>query len=299
MTQQNMVIDGANGRVAVYSGPQSDAIEADPTTDLSKVTFHSDLDYIGFKRVRKTHTIAATSGSAFNMVRVDLGAHGKAFTPITFAILRGWINGDGTAVDIPLGGGVLLDFYGERPDDTGLMDYEAATGHTDKWSRSTLTFFRATNFDNSWQQKSLLVGAGANDTDLFLWYEQTVRVFSDSASYPAFALTIDFYVGDRSIDGSSGDAAPSDLFFSDAGETIIESTRLTVSGSTTGVFDTANGYFHRDDVSPDLSVAVSDAVLLNSTRTHIDYGPNWTYTLTDADVTADPIPTITRVGVAF
>jgi hypothetical protein len=312
MTQQNLIIDGANGRVALYSGPQSDAIEADPFTDLSKVTFHSDLDYIGFTKITKTYTIPATSGGVFRMERIDLGAHGKAFTPICFAVLRGWNNGDGNPVDLPLAGGVLLDFYGERPDDSGTFEYEQSiqSSNIDRWQR-TGNPTRSTYFDDAWDQKSLLVGAGADGSNLFLWYEQAVwPQGGDGASYPALALTIDFFVGDRSIDGSSGEAAPSALFEDDATTGVVmSSTRLTASGTTDGGFDSDRYYFHADDTDPLFPVATSNAVEFSSggtspniyTRDAFYYGPDWSFDIRlksgSPTIPAAPVPTIKGLSV--
>lgn len=302
-----MVMVAKKDFVIVYDGPRDTDFETDPSADLARVTFDSRLDYIGFKQVRQTFTVPAVTGSFFNMERVNLVEHQKGFTPITFAILRGWPNGDATPVDLPLGGGVLLDFYGQRPGNSGTLTYQAAANHTDRWSGN---FARITSFDSSWAQKSLLVGAGANETHLFLWYEQAVRDVGVDANYPAFDMTIDFYVGDRSDDGVTGDAAPSNQFRNNKNATIIKGTRLTTGGSTDGIFDTANRYFHRDDVTPELPVPVSNASLFDSGGTFpntyqrfmLDYGPNWRFDITQRVQGTPTIPTAqipSRVGLSF
>lgn len=308
MTQQNLVVDGKKGLVAVYSGPIDSDVEDNPLNHLDKTTFNSKLDYIGFTKITKTYTIPAASSAKFAMERINLGAHGKGFTPICFAVLKGWLNGDGNAVDLPLGGGVLLDFYGQRPGDSGVLDYEGTT--TDRWSRSGPTLVRNTSFDNAWQEKSLLVGAGADGSNLFLWYEQCVNPQGgDGASYPAFALTIDFYVGDRSIDGSTGDPAPSALFVDEPTGVQMSSTRITATGTTDGGFDTDKRFFHADDTDPLLPVITSDAVDFSNggsspnlySRDAIYYGDNWSFDLKvksgSPTIPAVTVPTVKGLSV--
>lgn len=283
MTQQNLVIDGPNGRVAIYEGPQSDAIEADPLTDLSKVTFHTGLGYVGFQRVRKTYTVPAVSQNNYVNERINLGAHGKGFTPIVFAILRGWVNGDGTPVDLPICGGLMLDFYGQRPGDTGTFKYAAPVNTFDRWTAGWPSN-GATSYDNSWNQKAWLLGAGADGSDLFVWYEQATWN-ETGATYPATTLTMDFYVGNRSVDGVGGDAAPDALFDSSAAATTIQSTRLTVSGSEAEPFSSANSYLHADASNPDIAIPVSQAFLFGRTAAGaaftehfaIKASPQWLY----------------------
>jgi hypothetical protein len=308
MTQQNLRARASTGTVTIYSGAEDTALEANPMSDLSRVTFSSKLDYIGFTKITKTYTIPATSGAVFRMERINLGAHGKAFTPICFAVLRGWNNGNGTPVDLPLAGGVLLDFYGERPNNAGLLEHESGT--SDRWRRTNHPG-RNTSFNDAWDQKSLLVGAGANGSNLFLWYEQAVvPQGGDGASYPALALTIDFYVGDRSIDGSSGDAAPSALFADDqAAGVVMSTTRLTATGTTDGGFDSDRYYFHSDVSDPLFPVVLSNAVSFANggtspnvySRDAIVYGPDWAFDLRfklgSISIPAAPSPTF--LGISF
>jgi len=309
MTQQNLIIDADKGLVAIYSGPESADVEDNPLNHLDKTTFNSKLAYVGFEKVTKTYTIPATSGGIFRMERLNFGAHGKAFAPVCLPMLRGWNNGDGNPVDLPLVGGMLLDFYGQRPDDSGVLDYEGTS--QDRWSRNPAnTFRRVTSFDDTWQEKSLLVGAGADDTNLFLWYEQAVTPEGgDGASYPAFTLTIDFYVGDQSVDGTTGDALPPQLFDSQQTGVVMSASRLSASGSGDGAFDSNRQYFHAESVDPLFPIVTSDAIDFSTggtvpniySRRAITFGPDWIYDLKSisGSPTVPALGSPTVQGVSF
>lgn len=307
MTQQNLVKDGKKGFVAIYEGPIDPAVEDNPIDHLDKLTFHSDLDYIGLPRVRKTYTLPAVSGSYFKSETVNLGPHGKPFTPIILAVLRDWDNGDGNPVDLPIGGGIDLDFYGQRPGASGTFTYRSAADHTDRWSGF---FGRNTGYNDAWTQKLLNISVGVDGTNLLLNYEQAVRDNTPGAGYPAFPLTIDFYVGDRGVDGSSGDPAPNSLVLETADRLLVQTNRLTASGTVAGGFDSYNNYLHRDDVSPDFPIAVSDAVLFDSgvsginayRRFAMSFRPNWSFDVTEKvqrtpTIPSPPVPA--RVGLAL
>lgn len=307
MTQKNLVKDGQKGIVALYSGAIDPDVEDNPRDHLDKLTFHSDLDYIGPQQVRKTYTLPAVSGSYFKTERVSLGAHCKSFTPIIYAVLRGWLNSNGNSVDLPIGGGIDLDFYGQRPDDSGVFTFRSTAGHTDRWSGN---FGRNTGYDNGWTQKLLNISVGVDGTNLFLQYEQAVRDNTPGAGYPAIPLTIDFFVGDRGIDVESGDAAPNSLIIETADRVLVQTKRLTASGTVAGGYDSNNKQLHRDDVNPDFPIAVSDAVLFDSAvsglnsyrRSALSFRPNWSFDVTEK-VTGTPVvptpPVPTRVGLAF
>lgn len=226
MAQQNMVIDGANGRVAVYSGPQSDDIEADPMADISKVTYHSDLDNIGFHKVSASIPVALGSASAFQRFSISAYTHGLAYTPVFFAVLRNWPDGDGVGRSIPLGGGTLLDCFGQRPPTAGSYDINLG-------SLASLP-----------DEKALIAGATADSTEVKFW----VQLYkSGSASYSDTTFELDFYIGDRSIDGDLGDSAPDAIFDSGIDEignftTVISSARIGVSGSSNTSFSVDKHY---------------------------------------------------------
>lgn len=299
MTRINGVLDPSRGLFAVYSGPESEEVEDNPLDHLDKTFFNTLLDYIGYTIVRKTYTIPSLPGSGFRTDRIDLGAHGKAFTPICEVILRDWPNGDGTLVDRSITGGELLDLYGQRPGDSGILDYEGNT--VDRWSRSGPVFRRTTYYDDSWTQKSLLVGAGADGDNLFLWYEQcVVENDNDGANYPAITLTLDFLVGERAVDGITGDAAPDDVIAGTETSIVMTTQRLTVNGPVSGRYDSANTYLHMDDVDPLISTPITNAVDFSNggtwpniySRDAVIFDEKWAYDI--KSVTGTPaIPGLT------
>lgn len=75
------------GRVAIYTGPQSDAIEADPHADISKVKFHTALPYVVISKVIEgTVTLEATGYDAVAKRIYNIHAHGFDFTPFIIGV---------------------------------------------------------------------------------------------------------------------------------------------------------------------------------------------------------------------
>ncbi len=275
------VADGKNRRVSAYTGPRDEALEANPNLDLSRIRFHSDFDYIGFTKVSVEYT-APANGGGFRSIRAPVGAHNKGFTPIVFAILRDWPNGQGTPVDLPLGGGVLIDWFGQRPRDNGEFTWSNGYLIYDRWSTAAGTFRRQTTFNNSWSQKAWTLGATADDTNIMLWYEQTVF----DGSYPATTFNVDFFVGDRSIDGVAGDGAPNGVLRAEGPSVSLSSSRITAGGLAGGQFNSNRHYFYDDTVSPELPLP-SNGQATRFDRTASDgrvnkiavlrFAPHWTY----------------------
>ena len=72
---------------AVYTGPQSDAIEADPHADISKVKFHWLLPYVTIREViTGTLTLEATGYDAVAKRIYNVHAHGLAFVPMVIGV---------------------------------------------------------------------------------------------------------------------------------------------------------------------------------------------------------------------
>lgn len=312
MTKTWFRADPARGLIAIYEADAiNPVIEDNPIDHLGVTKFNSKLEYVGTTVVRKTYTIPACPGSAFNMVRVPLGAHGKGFTPMVKAKLVGFPNGDGTPTDVELHGGVVIDFYGERPGDSGVLAYAPTiSSHADRWSRFGPTFARRTSLNNAWSQKSLLIGAGANDTELFLWYEQAANDGDANAGYPAIPLTIDFYVGDRSIDADDSDAFdPQVMLDSSGGEIVMRSSMLSASGPQAAGFSSRNLHLVRNDANPLFEVATQEITVLDSAtdagnnsyaRFTADYGSDWAYDVTYyvwGQPTVPPAPVTPNIGL--
>jgi hypothetical protein len=279
-------IDGENGRVAIYEGEEDLALEADPLSDLSRVQFHSDLEYVGFKKITKTHTIPALSSGNFRSERVNLGAHGRGFEPILFAVLRGWQNGSGNPVDLPINGGLLLDLFGQRPPDSGTYTFTAPNNFVDRFTNEAgPAFWRfRTGWNNGFSNKSIFLGAGADGTDLFVWYDQCTR----DGSYPAYDLTIDYYVGSRSIDGS-GEPVPSNTFEGGTAVTEIKTNSLQVAGASQGLFNSEDLHPYEELSAPEISIPLSLCSLFGRINSgggtaFTDYyimrfAPNWAFRL--------------------
>ena len=102
-----LMADGAAGKVAVFmvdeNNPTDRTLLDDPTSDLSKVLFHSDLLYpiITTKYSGTLNLPARPANSDGDVVAHDLFAHGLAGQPLVFGRMTNV--GDGT---VPLAGSV-------------------------------------------------------------------------------------------------------------------------------------------------------------------------------------------------
>jgi hypothetical protein len=77
---------GDDGRVAIYTGDESETIEADPHADISRVKFHSALPYVTVRQViTGTVTLEATGYDAVAKRIYNVHAHGLSFTPMVVA----------------------------------------------------------------------------------------------------------------------------------------------------------------------------------------------------------------------
>ena len=76
---------GPDGTVAIYRGAQSDAIEADPHADISRVLFHSALNYItGAEVISGTVTLTAGGYDASGKKIYQVHPHGRGYAPLIF-----------------------------------------------------------------------------------------------------------------------------------------------------------------------------------------------------------------------
>lgn len=76
---------GPDGTVALYRGEQSDAIEADPHADISRVLFHSALNYItGAEVISGTVTLTAGGYDASGKKIYQVHPHGRGYAPLIF-----------------------------------------------------------------------------------------------------------------------------------------------------------------------------------------------------------------------
>lgn len=88
-------------RVAIYTGEQSDAIEADPHADISRVKFHSALPYVTIRRVITGTVSLQPDGYDAVAKRIyNIHPHGLSFTPMVIGLAlnlrarntNGWIS---------------------------------------------------------------------------------------------------------------------------------------------------------------------------------------------------------------
>lgn len=80
-----IIYAGPDGTVALYRGEQSDAIEADPHADISRVLFHSALNYIVVEEVISgTVTLTADGYDASGKKIYQVHPHGRAYAPLVF-----------------------------------------------------------------------------------------------------------------------------------------------------------------------------------------------------------------------
>lgn len=76
----------SDARVAIYTG--ADDVFTNPLADLSRVLFHSDLDYPHIISIHTgTVTLPAMSADTRRDAVTNLFAHGKAGTPMVFGLL--------------------------------------------------------------------------------------------------------------------------------------------------------------------------------------------------------------------
>lgn len=105
-------------KVAVYTGARDTSLEADPTTDLSKVKFHSALPYFEvLQNVSGSASIDATGYSGtYPNKSVNLFAHNLGFRPMLIGSV--WNNKPyiGTTGVNPFSG--TIPWWGDRTTDT-------------------------------------------------------------------------------------------------------------------------------------------------------------------------------------
>lgn len=74
-----------DGTIALYRGPQSDEIEADPHEDIGRVLFHSALNYIVVQDIISgTLSLTADGYDPSGKKIYDLYAHGLDYAPLVF-----------------------------------------------------------------------------------------------------------------------------------------------------------------------------------------------------------------------
>ena len=278
MTGSIFRVRGQEGVATLYQGPEDLALEADPRSDLARVAYSSRLAVIPRKKVTVQYTVPELLQNSRRSQRIAIEPHGYDFTPAMFAILKGWPNGDGTPVDIPINGSLLLDFYGQRPGDNGVFEYDTPGG-LDRWSD---TWRRTTGFNNAWHQKAWTLGVAADGSDLILWFEQTV--WDDAgASYPETTITIDYYVGDLSVDGMTS-ATPLTLYGHNGSETILTGSNVAAPGA---VALSSNRYYPRRSVgNGEFAVATRPSTVYRyvasgnqSQQFGLAQAPNWRWNI--------------------
>lgn len=82
---------GSDGRVAIYTGSDDDPFDS-PLSNMSRVLFHSDLNYPRIVDTRSdTLSLTSRSAESYGRQSVDLFAHGMGGTPIVvgYAVLGG------------------------------------------------------------------------------------------------------------------------------------------------------------------------------------------------------------------
>jgi hypothetical protein len=155
-------------RVAIYTGPQSDALEDDPYVDLSRVKFHSDLPYTEIVST-VSGTVDLPKGSpawypSYLGRKVVLFDHGLDYTPLFFGQLSG-VKFEDVRRSIPA---VYLDvpMSGSVPIGHGWED-----GYINGFPRNQCG--REVNF-------------GADETSIFIW---------DAPSSPFYTVPSDYNQG--------------------------------------------------------------------------------------------------------
>lgn len=234
MTEQIFRAEGQTGRVVIYEGPKDPALVADPYIDLSRISFHSDLDYLGGSEVQAEIPVALSSQPSYSYNLISVKPHNMGFTPVCSAKLLDWPDGDGNPATVPLGGGTLLDFYGQRP--AGGQPLDQHREGSDQWSDQ----WRYTSYTNLSQQRILVAGAGANATHLVFWVQQ--YIFQGAQAYPDTTFNVEYQVGDRSVDGVTGVPVPSSFLKSGSTGVHISTRRITTTGTDGNGFSSQRRY---------------------------------------------------------
>ena len=68
---------GDDGRVAIYTGDKSEAIEADPHADIGRVLFHSALPYVTNREVIEGTLTLEAGGYAISLACFGVYNHAK------------------------------------------------------------------------------------------------------------------------------------------------------------------------------------------------------------------------------
>jgi hypothetical protein len=219
-TKRKLKADGTTGKVAVYIVDDT-AIDDSPFTaplsNLSRVEFHSDLDYLQIQPIGgnliKTGTLAlpSHSGTSPGTYRHNLFAHGLGYQPLVI--------------------GHLVNFEGYN---TPLLGTTPIRTPMDRTLAATRADMRT-------------VQLGADSTNVYL--HEYMLLVSTSLTYPAVDLDWRVMVTTRNMDSSTGNdntaSHPSNLYISGSrvvfGRGKFDTDRSHIKKVSTGGFPVCIG----------------------------------------------------------
>lgn len=214
-TKRKLKADGTTGKVAVYTVEDTaidDAPFTAPLSNLDRVEFHSDLDYLAISSIQTgTLSLPTRTGTTAGTYRHNLFTHGLGYQPLVM--------------------GHLVSFEGYN---TPLLGTTPIRTPIDRVLPTTQADIRT-------------VQLGADATNVYL--HEYMLLVSTSLTYPAVDLNWRVMVTTRNMDSSTGNdntaSHPSNLYISGSrvvfGRGKFDSTRSHIKKVSSGGFPACIG----------------------------------------------------------
>lgn len=214
-TKRKLKADGTTGKVAVYTVEDTaidDAPFTAPLSNLDRVEFHSDLDYLAISSIQTgTLSLPTRTGTTAGTYRHNLFTHGLGYQPLVM--------------------GHLVSFEGYN---TPLLGTTPIRTPIDRVLPTTQADIRT-------------VQLGADATNVYL--HEYMLLVSTSLTYPAVDLNWRVMVTTRNMDSSTGNdntaSHPSNLYISGSrvvfGRGKFDTDRSHIKKVSTGGFPVCIG----------------------------------------------------------
>lgn len=113
--------------VQIYTGPRDEALEADPHEDITRVDFHTGLNYIVVRqKVTGTTVLTGTGYDSDGQKVYNVHEHGLGYTPLIFGMYLNavgrdsngptvpglWSPASGTVAPLPFSGSLMIPTTG-------------------------------------------------------------------------------------------------------------------------------------------------------------------------------------------
>lgn len=256
-TKRKLKADGTTGKVAVYTVEDTaidDAPFTAPLSNLDRVEFHSDLDYLAISSIQTgTLSLPTRTGTTAGTYRHNLFTHGLGYQPLVM--------------------GHLVSFEGYN---TPLLGTTPIRTPIDRVLPTTQADIRT-------------VQLGADATNVYL--HEYMLLVSTSLTYPAVDLNWRIMVTTRNMDSSTGNdntaSHPSNLYISGSrvvfGRGKFDTDRSHIKKVSTGGFPVCIGPSLRVYQEPPTNYAINYKWSVNGQQKGSFSGLSYTATVDNMD----------------